>query len=401
MEAVKKRWLNLALGTIVMLFLGLIYAWSVFAAPLEAAFHWDRAQTSLTFTISIVFFVIGLIVSGFLSAILSKRVLMLISAASMLVGFVLCSRTTSLWQLYIFYGVLVGFGVGMANNALVSSIVAWFPEKRGVASGILMMGFGLGGLLLSNTAQSLMEQIGWQKVFFWFGIVFGIIIGLGSFLAKNPPEGFHPTSSKVTSKTVADVEDVPVGKVVKGATFWVYILWFAMVMAGGLLVIGHASSFAQDLGAAPSLGAFAAGILSLFNGIGRVITGITCDRFGLKVSMHCTTIYLLLASVLLVLAASLGSMPLLFAGYILAGLSYGGGPTTSSIFASSFYGSKYFSMNYAAASGGMIPGAILGPYLGGVLRASSDGYLTSFITVLIFGVVGIVSLQFLKKPAQK
>ncbi|MFV0402006.1 MAG: MFS transporter [Oscillospiraceae bacterium] len=390
-----RRIVNLAVGTVVMLFLGLIYAWSVFAAPLENTFGWARSETSLTFTISIAFFVIGLIVCGFLSAKLPKWSLMLLSAAFLLAGFLLCSRITQTWQLYLFYGVFVGFGVGVANNALVSSIVAWFPERRGIASGILMMGFGLGGLLLTNLAQWLMERIGWQTVFFWFGIAFAVIVGLGSLVVGPVPKELSATGQKAASS----VKDVPLSKVLAGAPFWLYIVWFTLVMAGGLMVIGHASNFAQDLGATPAFGALAAGILSLFNGIGRILTGIVCDKKGLKLSMRLSTIYMFVAAALLVAAAWVGNIPLLIVGYIITGLCYGSAPTTSSIFASSFYGTRYFSTNYAVCSAAMIPGAVLGPLLAGNLRESSGGYLTSFVAVLAFSVVAFVVLTFIRKPA--
>lgn len=392
-QTTNRRWASLILGCVVMAFLGLIYAWSIFVAPLESEFQWNRAQTSFTFTMSIIFFIIGLISSGPISGKLGKRGAMLISAACAFIGFALCSRISSLTQLYIFYGVFVGFGVGVANNALVSSIVKWFPEKTGLASGVLMMGFGLGSMLMGPLAVQLMADIGWRSTFFYMSIAFAAILALGSFLVKLPPE-----NSATAQSGGAESQDMSIKQVLSSSSYWMYFFWFVLVMAGGLLILGHASPYAQDLGATASQAAVAAGVLSLCNGLGRILCGLAYDKFGLKTSMRLTTGYLILAAVLLIASTLTSSMALMYAGFIFTGLSYGGGPTTSSTFAGSFYGMKHFSENYGAVSAGMAPGALLGPYLAGVLRTSGNGYLSSLVCMLVFGAVAMCVLNLIKKP---
>jgi OFA family oxalate/formate antiporter-like MFS transporter len=397
LQATGKRWIYLAVGTVMMVILGLVYAWSVFVAPLEKDFGWDRAQTSFTFTVCMSFFIIGLIVSGLLSAKMSKRMITILSAVCLLAGFGLCSRVSSLGGLYICYGVLVGFGVGLANNALVSTIVKWFPDKTGLASGILMMGFGLGGLVLSPLAVSLMSTVGWRSTFLGFGVVFALIIGVGSLVVVLPTgkEGL-PAPRSGGGKSGAGV-DLPVSKVLSQKSFWLYILWFIMLMAGGLMVIGHASPFAESIGATASFAAWGTGFLSLCNGAGRVLTGVAYDRLGLRTSMAMTTGCLVVAASLLMLSAVTGSIPLMVVGFLFTGLSYGGGPLTSSTFAMSFYGSTHFAMNYAAVSAGMIPGALLGPMLASSLYLSSGGYMTSFAAMLVFAAPAILFLWLIFK----
>jgi OFA family oxalate/formate antiporter-like MFS transporter len=316
----------------------------------------------------------------------------ILSAMCLLAGFGLCSRVSSLGGLYICYGVLVGFGVGLANNALVSTIVKWFPDKTGLASGILMMGFGLGGLVLSPLAVRLMDAIGWRSTFLGFGVVFALIIGVGSLVVLLPTgkEGL-PAPRAGGGKTGA-VPDLPVTKVLTQKSFWLFILWFVMLMAGGLMVIGHASPFAQSIGATSSFAALATGLLSLCNGAGRVLTGVLYDRMGLRFSMAMTTGGLVIAAALLMLSAVTGNAVLMVVGFVFTGLSYGGGPLTSSTFAMSFYGTTHFAMNYAAVSAGMIPGALLGPMLASSLYLSSGGYMTSFAAMLVFAVPAIFFL---------
>lgn len=395
MKENNSRWIKVGLGTVVMLVLGLIYAWSIFAQPLEQEFGWTRDQTSLVFTISIVFFVVGLLVTGFASKRIAHRWLMLLAGVLLFVGFIACSYITKLSQLYLFYGVGIGLAVGIANNALVSSIVAWFPDKKGLASGILMMGFGLGGFLLSGMTERLLRQYGFRKVFLYFGIVFGIVVILGSFLTTRPTATQAAVGAKKTQDS-NELKNYPLTQVLRLASYWLYIVWFSLVMAGGLLIIGHASPFAQQIGLGTSAAAMAAGLLSLSNGVGRVFTGVIADRYGLEKTMRLNTILLIFSALLLIAATLVNSTVLLVAGYLFTGLFYGGGPTTSSLYASSKYGTSHFAENYAAVSAGMIPGA-LGPYLAGVLARSTGGYLASFLCMLGFGIVAFVVL----KPMQK
>lgn len=395
MQAKNTRWLSLAVGTLMMIILGLVYAWSVFVVPLELEFGWDRAQTSLTFTICMIFFVLGLIASGFLSNVLSKRKITILAAVFLLLGFGFCSRINTLTGLYCFYGIFVGFGVGIANNALVSTIVKWFPDKTGLASGILMMGFGLGGLVLSPLAKSLMSTVGWRTTFLGFGIVFSLIMALGSIVVVMPPEDYGKSFALAGKKSAPPAKDIPITGVVRSGSFWLYILWFSMITSGGLLVIGHAAPFAEGISSAPLFAATVTGLLSLCNGLGRVITGAVYDKFGLRTSMHMTTFSMILAALLLIFASMTGNSILLIAGFVFTGLSYGGCPPTSSTFAMSFYGPKHFAINYAAVSAGMIPGASIGPMIAANLYKSSGGYMTSFLTMLIFGAPALFFLWLL------
>lgn len=391
-----KRWAMLAVGTLIMILLGLIYAWSIFVAPLEAEFGWSRSQTSLTFTICMTFFVLGLLGNGFFSRRISGRVTLWMSAVLLFAGFGLCSRITTLSGLYIAYGVLVGFAVGIANGALVGTLMKWFPDRGGIASGILMMGFGMGGMILGSLATTLMrpESLGWRNTFLLFGIGFAAIIALGALAVKSPPPGYAESlaTAPAQKKTTADTDkpvDLPAAQVLRQSSFWLYIAWFTLLMGGGLIVIGHAAPFVTAMGATGATAAVFTGILSLSNGIGRVVTGLVHDRLGLRKGMLFTCVTLILAAGLLILASLTGLLFLIVLAFILTGLSYGGGPTTSSTFSSRFYGMKHFTMNYAITSAGLIPAALLGPYLAGQLYTSSGGYLSSFITMFAFAVIAL------------
>ena len=156
------RWIYVAVGCVVLLFSGLVYAWSVLSGPIAAEFpRWTTAQLSLTFTIVMSFFCLGGLTCGALSARISPRIFLWISALLFLAGFLLTASMRSLPMLYVGFGVVCGLASGFSYNAVLGTVGAWFPDKQGLVSGILLMGFGLSSFLigkLSFTEQALDEN---------------------------------------------------------------------------------------------------------------------------------------------------------------------------------------------------------------------------------------------------
>lgn len=151
----RNRTLQLVYGMFVLLFLGLIYAWSVFVTPLEQEFGWVRSQTSLISTFSMSSFCVGGFISGLVLRKRSPRFVLRMAAICMLAGFALASRTQNLWHIFLSYGVLCSLGVGFGYNVTVGITAKWFPEKPGLCSGLLLTGFGFGALLLGTGAAVL------------------------------------------------------------------------------------------------------------------------------------------------------------------------------------------------------------------------------------------------------
>lgn len=149
------RWIYAAVGVIVLLFAGLVYAWSVLASPIAAEFtQWSQAQLSLTFTICMTLFCLGGFVGGLLSGKINVKINVWAAAVLFFIGFFVASRATSLTGLYIGYGVFAGFASGLAYNAVMSTMSKWFPDKQGLISGILLMGFGLGSFIIGKVYQA-------------------------------------------------------------------------------------------------------------------------------------------------------------------------------------------------------------------------------------------------------
>ena len=203
-----KRWLYLGTGTLALLFLGLIYAWSIFRTPFGELFpDWSISQLSLTFTISMIFFCLGGFAGGIMSKSLSVRTRFLIAAIMLFIGFFAVSMvntensSASLTMLYIFYGVFGGGGVGVGYNTVIGTINKWFPDKVGLASGIMLMGFGLGGLVLGSVVNSLIGSAGLLQVFRILGIIIAVVCVLAAFIIKVPSADEAETLSSMAASS--------------------------------------------------------------------------------------------------------------------------------------------------------------------------------------------------------
>lgn len=399
--ASKKRWLLVALSIFVLLLLGLVYAWSIFVAPLELEFGWLRSETSMAFSICMSMFCMGGIFSGLMLRRFHTKVIIIVCALCLLGGFAMASRVTSLTGLYLSYGLLVGFAVGAGYNAILSAVLRWFPEKVGLVSGLLMMGFGFGGMILGTVGSSLIESIGWRATFMAIGVSFAAVIFIAALFIAPPVAGSIPPVAQ--NDVNGDKEpglEIETKDMLKMPSFWIFFCWAVVLSAAGLMLIGHAVPLARGLGAQPEQAAFLAGFISIFNGLGRVVMGFAFDRLGYKWVMRMVSSGFIVSGVILMYARSAGSVTLALIGFILAGLSYGGVLPTNSSVTGTFYGMRNYSMNFSIITTCIIVAAFLGPYLAGVLHTASGNYNAMALIMAGFGALGLGFSLILRKPAQ-
>lgn len=390
-----KRWVYLFTGTLTLLFMGLIYAWSIFKVPFGEIYHeWTAPQMSLTFTISMIFFCLGGFAGGLLGKRFSARVRLLIAAVFLFAGFFGVSRldpansSASLTALYVLYGVLGGGGVGIGYNAVISTITKWFPDKVGLASGIMMMGFGLGGLLLGGVLNSLISKKG---IFFTFSVLAMAITAvtvIGALIIKEPARKASNSAEGKTDQTSSDgARNYTAAEMMKTSAFWIFELWAVALNSAGLMVINSAANISVAFGGSVVLGM----IVSLFNGAGRIVAGNNFDKTGRKISTVINTVFMLIAGVLLMTGAKTGTLIPIVAGLIFAGLAYGGVPTISSAYINKAFGAKNFPTNFSIANFSLLPAAILGPMISAKLLESGGGrYDSSFMALISFTAAALV-----------
>ena len=389
----------LVAGASVFLFLGLIYAWSIFVRPLEAEFGWTRAETSGIFSLCVICFCFGGIAGGLILKWKSERFIMRLAALLLFFGFFLSSRVESLPAIYISYGFLCGFSVGLAYIINISTVTKWFPDKVGFASGILLMCYGVGGMVLGAFASALIAYMGWRVTFMVLGVAAAVILFFGSAWIVPPgPEVVLPELKVKSSRVEEKGLSLPAGEMLKRPSFWLYFTWVTILSSSGLVIMGHASVCAQDLGADVALATFIAGLIAVGNGGGRILFGLNFDRFGRSISMKINNIVIILACGILSLSVYLGSPPIFLVGGVLLGIGFGGGPSNGSAFINLFYGREHYPLNFSILNMCAIPAAFIGPLMAGAVKTATGSYLTVFIILMAATSCVYVLQLFIKKP---
>lgn len=391
METNKRRWGYLFIGTIMLIFLGLLYAWSIFRAPLSAAFpSWSVSQISMTFTISMVFFCVGGFAGGKMAMKMKPGIIVMISAIMLFIGFFGVSRldtgspTTSLYLLYVLYGFFCGGGVGIGYVNILGAVNKWFPDKAGLASGIQMMGFGFGGIILGTAVNAMVSAGGLFRAFLILAIVVPIVLVIGGLFLRVPDS---IGAKKETAAGGDAAVDITPGKMLKTAAFWLIFVWGILVCSAGLLVINSAATIAVAFGAAAVLGL----LVSVFNGCGRVVFGATFDKWGKGPAVLLPALCILIGGILLIAGASADSAALIIIGMLLIGMSYGSAPAVTSAYIHKTFGPKNYPVNFSLCNFLLIPAAIIGPMISSALIEKAGGkYGTTFIMVAVLAVAAIV-----------
>lgn len=403
-SVLKKRWLYLAVGVFAMLFSGVLYAWSILKVPFKEVFAWTDAALALNFTLTMCFFCL----SAFFGSLLCKRFgpkLSLIFAGLLVgIGFVLTGflSADTLYLLYIGYAVLAGSGIGISYNVVVSTVNAWFPDRKGLCSGALMMGFGVSTLLLGEVISKLFAnpQVGFGKTYIYLGIVIGAVLILAALILKRPGTDVVLPQVEQGKRTVNEdfeVRDFTTAEMLKNFTFWRAFVCMMFMTAVGNSVISFARELVISVDAAPALATTLVGVLSVFNGIGRIVTGAVYDALGRRTTMIAANVLTIAAAGITLVAVFAASLPLCIVGLCLTGLSYGSCPTVTSAFSASFYGQKYFSTNYSITNFNLIFAAFIANASNALLGATG-GYVAPFILLLCLAVVALLLNFSIRRP---
>ena len=389
------RWVYAIVGVIVLLFAGLVYAWSVLSTPIAAEFtDWSKAQLSMTFTIVMIMFCIGSLLCGLLSGKLSAKMSVRIGAVLFLLGFFLASRTQSLAMLYIGFGVLCGLSSGLCYNAVMSTMVRWFPDRPGLISGVLLMGFGGGSFIIGKLYQAWTpaEIGGWRTSFLVMGIIIFVVLAICSFFFVAPGADFVAPAAKNGKAAVkaAGKEYKPL-EMVKKPSFWLYYVWAITLSAAGLALISQASSVVWEASASQTAGAVATivGLISICNALGRVLFGGMYDKYGRSLSMQLVNILFIVTSGVLILALTAKSVVVVIIGFILGGLAYSGITPTNSAFCRSYFGPANYPVNFSLINSNLIF-ASFGSTISGALFDASGSYNATFFLIIGLAVVGIL-----------
>lgn len=378
---------------IVLLCLGLVYAWSVFKKPLGDAFSWNDSQLTWTFTICMSFFCIG----GFLGAKLTKLIrhqwVVLGGGALLLLGFVLASKTSVLWHLYVSYGVFVGLSVGIIYNCILSAGNARFHKIAGMISGLFLMCFGIGGFIFAPVCNFLLKEVGWSKTFLYLGIVIFVIIIAGSF------QVVLPGREKDSDTNAVEVDaSFTTKKMVSRNSFWLYSAWTILLSSVNMAIVGQVFTISSHIHLSDATSAFMVSLVSVCCGIGRICFGMLYDRKGRALTMRMIAGLMLGGSILLTICIKGNLVLALSVGLILMGIGYGGITPTNSNFVREFYGIKHYPVNFSLVNFNLLPSVFIGQFIGSALYLMTGSYGAGTLAMAVMCIAGLGVELLIKKP---
>ncbi|MFP4170474.1 MAG: OFA family MFS transporter [Methanomassiliicoccales archaeon] len=397
MDADKGRWLLVLIGLIINLCLGAIYSWSVFRAPLEVDFAVGATESLLPFIIFLAAFAFTMPLAGRPLDKYGPRKLAMIGGVLVGVGWILGSQASTMEMLAISYGVVGGIGVGIVYNCPICVVGRWFPDRRGLAVGITVLGFGLSPLVTAPIANSLIDASGPLMTLGIMGVAFlAIIIPLG-FPLRFPPAEYAPTCRNLSAK--ATNEGVDRKEMLGKKGFWGIWGCYVIGTLAGLMAIGISSSVGQEifeLNAATA--ALLVGVFAIFNGIGRPIFGSMVDRFSPRNTAMISFGLITLAALMLAVGSGPGAMAVYVVGFCILWLCLGGWLAIAPASTATFFGTKHYGPNYGTVFTAYGVGAIAGSLLAGNLRDIMGSYTAVFLPVAILGLIGIVIAFMLMRP---
>jgi len=386
-KKINKRLKVLIWGTVSFLFFGMLYGWSIFVAPLEAEFGWSRVETSVAYTISLVCYTLGLFFNGLLSKKMGIRFPGFMGTAMMVVGLAGSAFINSLGALYILYGVFWGSGIGLCYNSWLVVVVAWYPEKKGLASGVLLMGVGVGGLIIGTMIGAIINtSIGWRGSLM---ILAALLLVEAFFALRYMHMPDTAAEESIVSQTEQSVSYSPL-QMLRQPCFWSYAVWRMALCGLCQAIIGQQIMLITESGAAAFLATMTVGIVSIGNGGSRVLLGMFTDGFGYIKTLLFISVGTGIASVALLLGYTKGIPYATFAALILIGACYGGTIMISSLFVRNVFGPEHFQSNLGAASLVNIGGTMTSPLIISMMYSTYHSYKQFIILTVIVSVVSLI-----------
>jgi OFA family oxalate/formate antiporter-like MFS transporter len=378
----KNPWLIVLSAVAIHVSIGSAYAYSVFKRPLAEALGWSATQTSLAFTVAI--FVLGLSAAVFGPFVERRgpRTSALLAAALFAAGHVLAGVAValgSLWLFFLGYGVVGGIGLGIGYISPVSTLVAWFPHRRGMATGMAVLGFGAGALLASPIAARLIETVGLPATFYVLGAAFLVLMSAGASYIAKPPAGWAPAAGAkgaMRPRATADLAQLTAHEALRTPRFW--MLWAMMFVniSAGIMLISVASPLAQEqVGMTAVAAAAMVGVMGLFNGAGRIGWASISDYLGRE------NVFTLFFAVQLVafLILPTTSSALLFQVLLFTVLTmYGGGFASLPAFIGDLFGTKQLAAIHGLLLTAWSMAGIVGPMVVAFVRDRTGGYEGAF-----------------------
>ncbi len=396
------RWIFVLVGLLMNVCLGAVYAFSVFRKPLESLWGITATQAGLPFMVFLALFALFMALAGGLVASWGPKKTSLLGAVLVGAGWILAGFAPNILWLTIFYGVIGGSGVGILYGCPIAVAAKWFPDKKGLAVGLTLAGFGLSALLMAPlmTKTIAMASVGIARTFTYFGVAFLVVLLGLSFGLRNPRPDWKPTGWKGPKSKGAAAIELDRGQMLRTPSF--YALWGSYIIGclAGLMAIGIAAPVGREVALlTPEAAAIAVSLFAVFNGAGRPLYGWLTDKITPKGTALVSFALILGASALLYFAGK-GSATVYFVAFSILWLNLGGWLAIAPTATATFFGVKHYAKNYGIVFTAYGIGAILGSLLSGMIHDATGDYLPVFVPVMALAGLGLlIALVGMKAPA--
>ncbi|RPI40720.1 MAG: MFS transporter [Methanoregulaceae archaeon] len=405
MDVEKGRWALVIIGMLINLCLGTIYSWSVFVAPLTNYFTKDLGQTVtagdilLPFSVFLAFFAITMLFAGKYIEQYGPRNVTIVGGILTGLGWLLASFANSVPMLYVLYGIIGGIGVGIAYGVPVAVAARWFPDRRGLAVGLTLLGFGFSAFFTANIATYLIGAYGVMTTFRIFGIAFVILTILLALPLKFPPAGWKPAGWTPPAPCTGQAGTCEFRRDEMLRTTSFYALWACYFIGclAGLMAVGIAKPVGSDIGIETGLATVLVGVFAIFNGFGRPIFGTLTDKLTPR---NTAMVSFILIAIVSVLMWQVPSVPVYILAFVVLWGCLGGWLAIAPTATGSYFGTGDYPRCYGVLFLAYGAGAIAGPQLAGFIKTSTGSYLGVFPYVMVLAVIGFVIAFALLKPPQ-
>lgn len=398
-----KQYSYIAVGVMVLLLGGVIYAWSTLSVPMITEFkEWTLSQISFTFTLCTLSFCVGGFVRGLIATKCSIRFTMLTAAILGCAGMLLTAQTTdNILFLYSGFGILGGFAIGLAYNTVMSTVTNCFEANRGVVSGILLMGFGFGSFVMGKLYQTILSSmiLDWHGIFRLLSSVIFLIFTLAAFILK---EKSGETHQVIELGNATQTTDMTTREMLHTHIFWMYFLWAILLASSGYILLSHANGILMEAVSHinADMAATLVGLISICNGAGRIVWGLVYDKFQYKITFIAIEAAFALNIVMLYLGICTQHVVCIATGFIAGGLFFAGLAALNSVVISDFFGNKYYPLNFSIINLNVLISSF-GSVVAAIIYDKTGSYLSVILLLSCEMVLSFICALHMKKPENK
>lgn len=406
MEAEKGRWAFVIIGMIINLCLGSIYSWSVFKAPLKAFLETSGPEVSaselqLPFMIFLAFFAVAMVLSGGYIEKYGPRKVVIVGGILTGLGWLMASMASSIMMMTVTYGIVGGIGVGIAYGVPVAMSGRWFPDRRGLAVGLTVLGFGFSAFFTANIANILIAASGVMQTFRIFGIAFIIIMVVLATPLVFPPAGWKPAGwTPPAPKPGAGAScELKRQQMLKEKSFYGLWLCYFIGCLAGLMAISISADVAAEVGtdavAALLLGFSPVGFFAIFNGGGRPVFGTLTDKLTPRNAAIVSFLLIIFASLIM---RQMQTAPIYILSFAILWGCLGGWLAIAPTSTATFFGTGDYPRCYGVVFLAYGAGALVGPLMAGWIKDATGSFIGVFPYIIALAVAGIVIAFLLMRP---